>query len=437
VKFGDYSISGYTKFESVSDLDFGKSHYIMELRTYGKKNLSFHVVFYESVCDRYSLVVPLRDRFNLNPEFEYDTAIYSQGQHSFKPTFSKKPGGTTQAINPKLFPGDIGNYIAQPALGEYNYVSDVYGALNDAFASRIDSFETKKTHFAPSKPVFTKFGKEVEMYWLKEYARNLFDQVNEMYDIESDLYDVQTLIQINGLEGGKLDVQLDIKVSELEHSSVGAKLDHLLEVLPTLHSSEFGSLYRDLQEAPKNIILEMPKDEELELEIANLRAKSEKFMLDNGWNVNYRIDELERDIDKATEWFVIKREIVRQHNWYPKAKALKARYDAIRPHSKNNSSQVKEDPVTRFHEAVEKLAMQTIHASHNNENPSLVAWKLCNKINDCEGKIPAEDIEWANSLIKSSGCLTDKARARWNFTSTKETPEQCFTGLMYITRNLE
>jgi hypothetical protein len=205
-KFGDYSISGYTKFESVSQLDFKKSHYIMELRDYGEKNLSFHVIFYESVCYRYSLVVPIRDRFNMNSEFEYDPAIYTQGQHSFKPTFSEKPGGTTKAINPKLFPGDIGNYICQPAIGEYNYVSDVFSAFNNALASKIDNFKTRLTLLPPPKPIYDKSAKEAEMMDIDKDVITLLNEIEYYYDIEEDFYNIQTLIKINGMEDGKLDV---------------------------------------------------------------------------------------------------------------------------------------------------------------------------------------------------------------------------------------
>jgi hypothetical protein len=189
----------------------------------------------------------------------------------------------------------------------------------------------------------------------------------------------------------------------------------------------------DLQLSPKNDWLDLPKEEELENTISKLKSNNEELISKHGCNTkvieNMGIT-LQKDIDKVTERHDLKRMIVMKHNWYPEVKSFQARYNLIRPYSKNNNAQSKEDIVSKFHDAIEKLSTQTIHASHNNDITSLVSWKLCNKINGCLGKVPSEDIEWANTLIMSSGCLTEKAKSRWNFTSSKESPEQRFTGLM-------
>jgi hypothetical protein len=299
------------------------------------------------------------------------------------------------------------------------------------------------TILPPSKPIYTKSAKEAEMMSIDKEVTSLLNEIEYYYDVEEDFYDVKTLTEINEMEDGKLDIQLDIKVNDFDNFSVVSKIDFVLKTLPILASveipdeTEYYYKLKDLQQMPKGIYLEFPSEEELKLEISKLKSENEAIILKILQIIEQRAITLQRNIDKVTEAHDLKYRIVMQHNWYPEIKALKARYNLIRPYSKNNNVQSKEDIVLKFHDAIEKLSTRTIHASHNNKNSSLVSWKLCNKINGCLGKVPVEDIEWANALMVSSGCLTEKAKLRWNFTSTKESQEQCFTGLMYITRNLQ
>jgi hypothetical protein len=95
--------------------------------------------------------------------------------------------------------------------------------------------------------------------------------------------------------------------------------------------------------------------------------------------------------------------------------------------------------INDFREAIKKLATFEIHAASNPINENLVAWKLSSTINGCVGVIPEEDIQWANTYIKESGCLTAKARNNgyWKTASdTSSAPEQCLGYLMNIVRNL-
>jgi hypothetical protein len=226
------------------------------------------------------------------------------------------------------FPGDIGNYIVQPSIGEYKYIPDVYGALNTAFLSKIDKFEVKKGVIPPPPPKVPKLGKKAK----DEEIKNILEAVKLLKD--SILEDLSSQSKPDGTDGEKknntlLEQLVDFEVEVLLDATVEkctSIKDHLLLIADyfKFRDIDFSKIIR------KDGEVVFITDEEVQSEIDGIMNGKPFYWHKQEWV--YTIDE-SRMSTQANKFAIERQEYLKRNQAYYNRKVQnyiwKQEYDAL------------------------------------------------------------------------------------------------------------